>query len=204
MEQIRDNFDILKIKKNQVIYSEGSTPLGVFYLQSGEVLISKLASQGRDHILRVISKEGIFCCADLLLNRKYSSSSRAIKDSTVLFLPKSEFLRLVHEDESFNNRVITQLAQEVVSLENKLTSLAYKPLRGRLADNLLSLDNDNNDSGIAICLSRIELAGFTGTVKETVNRILSEFQKDKIISMSHREIQILDRDRLLKVSKQYD
>lgn len=204
-EEIRESFDVLKFKKHQVLYSEGSTPLGIFYLKEGEVLISKLASQGREHVIRIISKEGVLCCADLLLNNKYSTSSRATRDSTVLFLPKAVFMKLLKENERINEFVLLQLAREVLSLEENLTLLAYKPLRGRLAKNLLTLCPDHDEtSQTGICLSRIELAGFTGTVKETVTRLLSEFQKEKIISIADKQILILDKDRLQKISRKYD
>jgi CRP/FNR family transcriptional regulator, polysaccharide utilization system transcription regulator len=205
VEQFHNSFDILKFKKNQFLYSEGSTPLGLFYLQDGEVLISKLASQGREHVFRVISTEGLLCCADLLLNKKYSSSSRAIRDSTVLFLPKGEFLELIKENEEMNSYVLMQLAMEVTFFQNEMSSLAYKPLRGRIADKLLSLgSNFKETSGKDICMSRNDLAGYAGTVKDTINRVLSEFQKEEMIYINEKQIHILDKHRLKRVSQMYD
>lgn len=202
---IESDFDLLKFKKNQNLYTEGSTPLGVFYLQEGEVLISKLASQGKEQVLRIISKKGLFCCADLLLNKRYSSSARATKDSTAIFVSRTDFLKMISENKDLNHQIIIQLAEEVTSLENQVVSLAYKPLRGRLADKLLSLENSNGEkSAGAIRLSRRDLAGYAGTVKETVNRVLSEFQREEIISISEKQIIIKDRIRLQRLSQMYD
>lgn len=142
VEQIQDSFDVLKFKKNQVLYSEESTPLGIYYLQEGGVLILKMASQGIEQVLRVTSEKGILCCADLLLNKRYSSSSRAITDSTVLFLPKAKFLIILEENHDIAFLIMKQMAKEVIFFQNEVTSLAYKPLRGMLADKLLSLNSD--------------------------------------------------------------
>lgn len=205
VEQMEDLFDILKFKKNQTLYTEGSTPLGVFYLQEGEVLISKLASQGREQVLRVVSENSLICCADLIYNKRYSSSCRATRDSTALFLPKVDFLKIISENREASNQIMVQLAQEVISLENQVVSLAYKQLRGRLADKLLSLDDiRGGTTGKTICLSRSDLAGYAGAVTATVNRLLCEFQKEEMISISEKQIRVLDRARLNRISQLYD
>ena len=203
--QIESDFDLLKFKKNQNLYTEGSTPLGVFYLQEGEVLISKLASQGKEQVLTIISEKGFLCCADLLLQKRYNTSARAGKDSTVMFISKADFLEILSENKDVIHQIIVQLAEEVTSLEKLAVSLAYKPLRGRLADKLLSLENSKgNNSDRTIQLSRRDLAGYTGTVKETVNRVLSEFQREEIISISEKQIIIKDKTRLQRLSQLYD
>lgn len=205
IEELAENFDLLKFSKNQMLYSEGSTPLGVFFLQQGEVLISKLASQGKEQVLRVISEKTILCCADLLLNRRYGSSARATKESSVLFIPRDYFLEMLTENREAGMQIMKQLANEVTSLENEVASLAYKPLRGRLADKLLNLNlicEKTSERGI--CMSRTDLAGYTGTVKETVNRVLAEFQKEEMISIFEKQIRILDKNRLRKISQMYD
>lgn len=205
VEQMEGLFDVLKFKKNQTLYTEGSTPLGVFYLQEGEVLISKLASQGREQVIRVVSENGLVCCANLISNTRYSSSCRATMDTTALFLPKVDFLKIISENKEANYQIMAQMAQEVISLENQVVSLAYKQLRGRLADKLLSLDEiRGRATGKNICLSRSDLAGYAGAVTATVNRLLCEFQKEEMISISEKQIRVLDRARLYRISQLYD
>ena len=204
VEQIEQNADVLKFRKNQVLYSEGSTPLGVFFLEEGEVVISKLASQGKEQVLTVVSEKEVLSCADLILNKKYNSSARATRDSTALFLPKSEFLKLIAEKQEVNYHILIQLAQEVNSLESKVISLAYKPLRGRLAETLLDLNKTGGEtSDTAISLSRTDLAGLTGTVTGTLNRLLCEFQKEEMISISEKQIRILDKAGLDRLCEMY-
>lgn len=143
-------------------------------------------------------------CTDLILQKRYDSSARAIIESKVLFMPKSMFMELLRANKDFNQKLIFQFANEIKKLEDKAVSLASKPVRGRLAESLLVLDKKSQNTDKKITLSRKELAGYTGTVKETVNRLLSEFNKEKLIAMNRKEISILDQEHLLKISRMYE
>lgn len=202
--ELEENLDILMFKKNQTVYMEGSTPLGIFILAEGSILISKMGSQGKEQVLKIIKKGEIMGCTDLILGKKYGSSAKAGTSSKVLFMPKSQFLELLNKDEELIQKLILQFAKEIQTLEAKTVSFAFKPVRGRLADTLLLLNNKNGETDRKITLSRTEIAGFTGTVKETVNRLLSEFHKEKLVTMSRKEICIIDQDHLLRISKMYE
>lgn len=183
---------------------EGSTPLGVYILKKGSILLSKIGSQGKEQVLKVLQEGEMLGCTDLILQKRYDSSARAIKESTVLFMAKSQFMDLLHNNKELTQKLIFQFANEIKKLERKAVSLAFKPVRGRLADSLLLLNQKAKNTDRKITLSRKELAGYTGTVKETVNRLLSEFNREKLITMKRNEISVLDKDHLLKISRMYE
>lgn len=202
--EMEGDLDILTFKKNQTVYMEGSTPLGIYILTEGSILISKIGSQGKEQVLKILNEGDIMGGTDLILGKKYGSSAKAVTSSKVLFIPKSRFFDLLNNDEKLIQQLILQFAKEIQTLEAKTVSLAFKPVRGRLADTLLLLNKKNGDKISKITLSRTEIAGFTGTVKETVNRLLSEFHKEKLVTMSRKEICIIDQDHLLRISKMYE
>lgn len=202
--EMEGDLDILTFKKNQTVYMEGSTPLGIYILTEGSILISKIGSQGKEQVLKILKEGDIMGGTDLILGKKYGSSAKAVTSSKVLFMPKSRFFDLLNNDEKLIQQLILQFAKEIQTLEAKTVSLAFKPVRGRLADTLLLLNKKNGDKISKITLSRTEIAGFTGTVKETVNRLLSEFHKEKLVTMSRKEICIIDHDHLLRISKMYE
>ncbi len=202
--EMEEDLDILTFKKNQTVYMEGSTPLGIYILTEGSILISKIGSQGKEQVLKILKEGEIMGGTDLILGKKYGSSSKAVASSKVLFMPKNRFFDLLINDEKLIQKLILQFAKEIQTLEAKAVSLAFKPVRGRLADTLLILNKKNGDNLSKITLSRTEIAGFTGTVKETVNRLLSEFHKEKLVTMSRKEICIIDQDHLLRISKMYE
>jgi CRP-like cAMP-binding protein len=93
-----------------------------------------------------------------------------------------------------------------------MTSMAQKPVRERLAESLLLLNNclytetehfSSPGENTTIKLSREDLANIVGTATETVIRLLSEFRTAGLIESEGRNIVILDIDGLRKVGKVY-
>lgn len=202
--EIEKNLDTLIYRKNQNIFMEGNTPMGVYVLKKGSILITKIGSQGKEQVLKVLQEGELLGCTDLILQKRYDSSARVVKKSTVLFMSKNQFFDLLASDKELNQKFMVQLAKEIKKLERKVVSLAFKPVRGRLADSLLSLNQKAKNTDKKISLSRKELAGYTGTVKETVTRLLSEFHKEKLISINRRDISVLDQEHLRKISLMYE
>ena len=95
--------------------------------------------------------------------------------------------------------------------EDKITSLAQKPVRERLAESLLYLierfnnepsskNIDVNPSQHTINLSREDLANIVGSATENVIRLLTEFKNEKLIDVNGRKIILLDVNGLRKTA----
>jgi CRP-like cAMP-binding protein len=83
--------------------------------------------------------------------------------------------------------------------------LSALPVEQRVALTLLKLGEKlgrENDSGLLIDvpLSRDELAEMTGTTPETVSRILSQLQNQKIIDSGRQWVTILNRPGLERLA----
>ena len=100
------------------------------------------------------------------------------------------------------------LCQDLVEAEEKMVSLAYKPVRGRLAETLLELEKDFKDESKSaksvISLSREELANIVGTAKETVIRLLSEFKSEHLIRIEGKNIMVIDPKGLIRINNLYN
>ena len=172
--------DVLFFKKDQVIFSERSTPLGAYLLKMGKVKISKTGSMGKEQIIRIITQIEILGHTDLFTNSRYSTSAKALEDSYLLFISKHEFWDMIRDNNHLCEQLLQQISLDVNCIEAKIVDLAFKPVRGRLADAILDLDKKfNEDTGQHnIFITRADLASYVGTVKETVNRLLSEFRNE--------------------------
>jgi len=71
-----------------------------------------------------------------------------------------------------------------------------------MADTILSMSKYIFDSQqFVLPLSQSELGDLTGTSRESVCRILNDFTQDLIISQKGKEITILNKEMLEKISK---
>lgn len=206
-ELFREKADVLFFKKGQLIYHEGSTPLGAYFVDKGKVKIRKTGSLGKEKIVKIATHFELLSFSDLFSRRRYSHTAETLEDSNLLFIPIKVFWEVLNAHHDIFSYLLFRLAIDINKFEETLTDLAYKPVKGRLADAILTLDGQFNGKynlSHSICLTRTDLAGYVGTVKETVNRFLSELRAEHIISTFGSFIEILDVDKLNKISKLYN
>jgi CRP/FNR family transcriptional regulator len=100
------------------------------------------------------------------------------------------------------------LSDELHRSEIKLTHLAQKPIRERLAETLLFIKEtygfEADGITLAVKLSREEIANLVGTATESTIRLLSEFKKDGMIELDGKKIRILKTKQLLATANLQD
>lgn len=205
---ISENKNLISHKKGQILYYEGTKPLGIFCINSGVVKVYKTASNGKEQIIH-LAKSGDFLGYSALLGEEnYSNSSMIIEDAKICFIPKESFLNTLFSNSSFFKRITKELSHEIGVMESKLTDANQKSIRERLAFILLQLgstygvEGDENQK-IDLILSREEIAGMVGTATESVIRLLSEFKKDELIDLEGKKIIIKDKRGLARLSDFY-
>ncbi len=203
LQEISDSKSCNIYKKGQVVFQEGSLPLGIFCLSKGMVKVAKLGSSGKEQILRIAKSGDFLGYRSLIGESRYRASAIALEDTIICLIPKAEFLELMRKNAMFYNGMMKVLCDVIESAENKLTDIAYKPVRGRIAEALILLDKAFDDRE-QITLTREDLAGFVGTVKETAIRVVSEFKHEKLIEIDKRSIKVINPEGLMRISNLYD
>ncbi len=106
--------------------------------------------------------------------------------------------------------MITTLSQLLCEAEDKMTSIAQKNVRERLAETLLELrqifsyGDKLKEETHPIALTREDLANIIGTATETVIRLLSEFKEARLIEVDGRKIILKDISSLKRISLGYN
>jgi CRP/FNR family transcriptional regulator, polysaccharide utilization system transcription regulator len=188
-----ENPDLMMFKKNQLVYFEGNTPMGVFFVKAGKVKITKSGSCGREQIIRILTPGEIINSSELYTDQKFSATAKALEDSTLLFVAMDKFKILVKQYPVLSEQFIIHLSNELLKADEKIAALSYKPVKARIAEALIALSDENKQ---AIEISRKDLACYVGTAKETLNRFISEFKKEGLISIGKNSIKIQDLSKL--------
>jgi CRP/FNR family transcriptional regulator, polysaccharide utilization system transcription regulator len=194
-------------RKGQMIFYEGKGALGIYCVNQGKIKVFKLGQEGKEQIIRVVLPGEVMGLRSVVSGRPYSASATALDDSVCCFISKRKFFQFTIKYPEISQRIMILLSQLLDGAENKITSLAQKSVRERLAETLLSLDevfkNEKCNDGSIITLSREDLANLVGTATETVIRLLSEFKHDELVEIRGRKIKVLNRKELLKIGKAY-
>jgi CRP-like cAMP-binding protein len=194
-------------KRGQIIFNEGSNPLGLYCVNEGKIKLYRYASDGKEQIVRIAKAGDFLGYSTLLSEKKYPVTAAALEDCIVCLIPKQALMEVFKKNERFSDSMIKMLSSNLDDSFGKMADLAYKPVRGRMAEALLFLNafykDEKNKNGI-ITMTREDLASFVGTVKETAIRILKEFKDEGLIETDKSDIIIKNTDGLIRISKLYD
>lgn len=192
-------------KKGEIIFWEGASPAGIFYIVEGKVKKYKLDKDGKEHIIYVANTGELLGYHAILAESRYPDSAAALEASRIAFVPKEDFLNALYRSELLNRRLLKTLSHEFEVLANSLTLFAQKSVRERLALQLIVLRekykvNFMPGMPVEINMGRDDLANLVGTARENVIRLLSEFKEDAILETKGRKIIVLDVNKLIKIA----
>jgi len=192
-------------KKGEIIFREGAYPSGIFYLTSGKAKKYKIDGEGREQIIYVANTGELIGYHAILSEDRFPDSAAALEESTISFIPKDDFLTVLQQSDTLSKRLLKTLSHEFAVLINGLTLFGQHSVRERLALQLIVLREKYKvdfqpGMTVEINMSRDDLAGLVGTVRENVVRILSEFKQEKILKTQGRKIIILNVNRLVEIA----
>ncbi len=202
---ISQNKTCTRYKKSQVVFHEGTRPQGVYHIHRGRVKIYKTGVEGKDQIIQILKSGDLMGYRAMLSEEQYPVSAETLEETTLCFIPKTDFMKALSSDQRFAKSIIKSLSQDLSNMADHLTTLAQKPVRERLAGALTmlistyDLDAIEGDSD-GINLTREDLANMVGTATETLIRLLHDFKEENLIETQGRKIFIKNQEKLFKVA----
>ncbi len=197
LKDIASHCAVRRVQKDEMLVAEGSPCEGLFIVQSGTIKLFKMAENGREQVLvneRAGSTVGELSVFD---GGNFPASAVAAEDSTLLFLPKREFLDLCHRNSEVAFAVIRSLAWRFRYLTSLVEELSLKEVSHRLArflrDRALKM-GVRTRRGIEFPLEETnqEIGAEIGTVRDLVSRNLRRFVDRGIIRLERRKVIVLD------------
>jgi CRP-like cAMP-binding protein len=195
-------------KKGQLVFFEGNRPTGLYCVNKGKVKVYQIGNEGKEQIIRLAKDGDILGYRSLISGEHYTASASIIEDATICYIPKKTFFDLLQTNSDLSTRMMKLLSNDLKSAEKRITGLAQKPVRERMAETILMLKEfyglDSEKHTIRANLSREDIANIVGTATETAIRILSEFRSEKMINLLGKRIQIVNNDALMKAANVFD
>lgn len=185
-------------KKNQPLFIEGSFPRGVFCLNQGKVKVFTRGDEGKEQIIHIAKAGDVIGFRSMFSGEPYKVSASTLEESNICFIGKDDFLMMMDNNPTLRNGIIKELSKELGDRAQFITNMAQKSVRERLAFSLLILADIYGEEEIN--LTREDMANFVGTATETLIRLLKDFKEDEIIEIHTRKLQIVNRDKLLRIA----
>ncbi|MNF42060.1 Transcriptional activatory protein AadR [compost metagenome] len=196
-----------KYRKNDAIFTEGTMPTGIFYVQFGKVKKYKVDNDGREQIIYIYNSGEFFGYSAVLSEESYGDTTLAIENSIISFISKDDFINILDNSALFSRLLLKSLSHEFSVMVNLMAVLSQRTVRERVALSLLILHDkykiSETEKDVFITLSRADLANMAGTVNETLARVLHDFRNENLIWIEGRKIQLLNFERLIHVANFY-
>ena len=191
--------------KGEIIFREGAYPSGIFFVIQGMAKKYKIDKEGREQIVYVANAGELIGYHAILAEDRYPDSAAALEESRIGFIPKEDFLETMQKSATLNKRLLKTLSHEFAVMVNSLTLFAQRPVRERLALQLIVLRekykvNFRLGMPVEINMSRDDLSSLVGTVRENVVRVLTEFKEDGILETKGRKIIVHDVKKLIEIA----
>ena len=192
---------IRQFPKGKIIFMEGEPGEAFYYIKSGLVKISKLSSDGREHILHILNEGHVFAEVTLFNKTVYPATAEVIEDAEIGKIKNEDLEVLIMENPEMGLKLIKYLNKRLVEAQTKVRNLALYDTYARTAQALIKLSEEYGKStktGIELDLniSRQELANMIGTTRETVIRALAAFKKEESIDVNKNTITIINTQKL--------
>ena len=195
----------LYYKKGEIIFSEGESMNGMFFLIEGSVKVHKKWGAEKELIVRFARAGDILGHRGLGYDTDYPVSATALEPVTVCFIDLEFFQASLKMNRTFLLQLMMFFAEELKVSERKMRDLAHMHAKGRVARALISLREkfgEDATGNINMPVSRQNLASYAGTTYETAFRILNDFTEDNIIRVTGNQISILDDVRISEFTKE--
>ena len=134
-------------------------------------------------------------------NGRNSFSVVAIQETLVCFLDAKNFTEVLGLNGEFAKAYVALCSDNYGRSLERMVSLSQKQMHGRIADALIYLTEEIYESElIGSEITRQDIADYTSMSKDSAIRILKEFERDQIVRLLGKSIEIIDSDRLQSVS----
>ncbi len=196
---IRKEYD-----RGEYLFREKSFSRGIYIVRKGKVKIFQMNNEGKQSIVYIYKKGEYFGYRPILAKEPHPVSAVAMDTVVVSFIPKDIFLGLLEKSSTLANELLHTLSKEFSVWVKKMTIFSQYGVKQRVALSLLILNKvyqhqEDHHKPVLIKINREDFAGFVGTAKETLVRMLRTFKDDEVIATKGTKIIILRPKVLLKI-----
>lgn len=184
------------LHKGDYLYRSNDTFASVFAVRSGCLKSVSVSADGREQVTG-FHLPGELVGLDGLSEQQYVNSIIALDTAAVCEIPFQELEQLSQQLPSLQRHMLTLMSREIIHDQQLISLLSKHSAEERLAAFILSLSSryqrrQQSATQFQLPMTRAEMGNYLGLTIETVSRVFSRLQKQALIHIDKRELQVLD------------
>jgi len=171
---------VANYRKNEIVFSQGDPADAVFYVREGKIKLAVKSKQGSQAVVAILGGQVFFAEGCLNGQSLRLATARAMAESEVMRITKTEMVRVLHAEPAFAEMFIAHLLIRNSRIEEDLVDQLFNSSEKRLARTLLSLANFGKDDApqpVTAKISQETLADIIGTTRPRVSFFMNRFRK---------------------------
>jgi CRP/FNR family transcriptional regulator len=194
------------LKKGDYLYRQGEDFRAIYAIRAGSFKAFKTAWEDGAEQVTGLYMPGEIVGMDGISSNRHDGSAIALETASVCEIPFSQLEELSARIPSLQGRFFRLMGQEISKDQQMLTLLSSNSAEERVAALLLSISSRNHRRKLSptqfrLPMTRAEIGSYLGITLETVSRIFSRLQKQAIVNVDNKEIEVLDMGTLKTIAK---
>lgn len=173
----------------------------LFLLKKGRVQLYRIAPNGKKLVVATLGAGAIFGEMSLVGQGMHNTFAESVDECVLCVMSRSDVERLVREKPEVAFRFVEVMGNRLTQLESRLEDIAFKSIPARLATLLLSLDAEQEGSGIVKGFTHQDFSEMLGTYRETITQTLNDLKVDGVVEIGRKKVFLLDKPALQEIAE---
>lgn len=200
-ERIRPIAEERSFKAGMVLFEQGESVPGLFYLLSGSVKQSAISANGNLRSLFLVGAGCVVGETSAFDGEPSQLETIAVTDVRVLFLSREHVHQLITADPSFARVLLYSVTRKLRAAVKVVSDSTLRPVPEQLACLLHQLARQKGPDQVgcrqvSIAISHQELAELLGVSRVTISQCLAHLRERGLIETGHRVLYVLNPARL--------
>lgn len=199
--QLSDSVEPMEAKAGTVVHNGSLDCLGLLVIQSGQLRVYTLSSEGREVTLYRLFDHDIclFSASCVMPDIQFEVIIEAEKETKMWVIPSCLFKQLMEQSAPVSNYVNQLMSSRFSDVMWLMEQVMWKSFDKRLAGFLL--EESALEGSPSLKMTHERIANHLGTAREVVTRMLRYFQSEGMVRLSRGEITITDEKGLRKLAE---
>ena len=184
-EEVLKQSRTLHFEKGQHLFHQGTKPESMFFIVTGEAILSRISSHGEPTTLQRC--KGGFLSEASLLTDAYHCDAIATHSGQAITIP-IQALREALTDSNFSLKWVRLLSREIMRLRTQSERLSLKDIRSKL---IHLIETEGNQGVLALQSDLKSLASEIGVTHEALYRAISAMEKQGVLRKQANTLELV-------------
>lgn len=200
IEKLSSNCALVNYHKGDSVFKQGTFSTNVAYLRKGLAKIH-IAGPHHEQIARLVKAPSYLALPTTFGDKINQYSVTVVEKAEVCYIDINVFRFLLSKNPDFSYEIMIDLCRNELEVLNRCANRTQKQVRGKIADVILEMsDKIYNSNLFTLPVTQEEIGNLIDSSRESVSRVLAEFEKDELIRIKGRKLEVLNRKSLKLIS----